>query len=229
MSEVWKPITGYEDSYEISNQGKIRSKTRTRVVNNCHGGRSERSDKGKVMVPHDNGNGYLYITLMNDGKKKNFYVHRLVAEAFCEKEDRKDVVNHKDGNKKNNRAENLEWCTQKENVEYAVDEMMKPKRTCKPSNTGEKYISLKRDARGNLRYRVAIVRKGRRDVYKNFHTLEEAVCYRNGVMKYGELGMLVMRKKWQRRSPGSSPLAHFWWSKQKEIRKIRSGGSPVSQ
>lgn len=63
--------------------------------------------------PQDNGCGYLKIAWK--------YVHRMVAETFLDKEDGKDFVNHKDGNKKNNHVNNLEWCTRSENMQHAFE------------------------------------------------------------------------------------------------------------
>lgn len=85
------------------------------------------SDEGKVysihgreLKPRDNGRGYLYVQICGfDGKRKE-YIHRLVARAFIENPDEKPCVNHKDGNKTNNCAANLEWCTHKENTKHAA-------------------------------------------------------------------------------------------------------------
>ena len=75
----------------------------------------------KCKKPSDNrsGKGYLYVDLYNNGKRKRFYIHRLVAELYIPNPDNKPYVNHIDGNTKNNRCENLEWCTPFENVEHA--------------------------------------------------------------------------------------------------------------
>lgn len=179
--EVWRAVGGYEDDYEVSSHGRIRSITRTRLVKNRYGGTNARTDMGKEILPHDNGNGYLYVTLHKSGKRKNHYVHRLVAEAFCEKKSNQDCINHKDLNKRNNHEENLEWCTQRENVNYSAELMRKPKRVYKPSNTGEKYIRIDR-RRKNPRYRLAIRTK---KIDKKFETLEEAKEYRKKVMQNG--------------------------------------------
>lgn len=181
--EVWKAIEGYEGTYEVSSHGHIRSTTRTRMVKNRYGGHNERTDVGQEITPVDNGNGYLYVTLRKNGKRKNFYVHRLVAAAFCENEGRGDVINHKDLNKKNNHADNLEWCTQRENVLFSANSMRKPKGTCRETNTGEKYIRLYQQKGRSPVYRVSIRRL---NICKQFKTLPEAVEYREEVMRRGE-------------------------------------------
>lgn len=100
MSEVWKPVAGYEGLYEVSNFGRVR---RTRTL------RDEKVAQG-----------YRAVTLSKCNAQKLCLVHRLVATAFCEKPIGCDVVNHKDNNPANNHADNLEWVTQKENVRHAA-------------------------------------------------------------------------------------------------------------
>jgi hypothetical protein len=75
----------------------------------------------KCKKPSDNhsGKGYLYVDLYNNGKRKRFYIHRLVAELYIPNPENKPYVNHKDGNPRNNCVENLEWCTPLGNVEHA--------------------------------------------------------------------------------------------------------------
>lgn len=106
MSEIWKPVVGYEGLYEVSNTGKVRSL-------NYLG-------KGivKVLRP-SNTNGYLQVWLSKNGKRKICYVHRLVAETFLDNPNSLPVVNHRNEKKSDNRVENLEWCTQKYNVHYS--------------------------------------------------------------------------------------------------------------
>ena len=182
-TEIWKPIEGYEGRYEVSNMGNVRAMEKRRVVKNRYGGENVRTDKSRQIHQVDNGNGYLYVSLYAEGKKRNHYVHRMVAEAFCDKRSGCDVVNHKDCNKKNNAAENLEWCSQRENVMYSAESMRKPKRKSKTTNTGEKYIRIYRQAGRKEAYRVMIRQKR---VCKQFNTLEEAIAYRNEVVS-GEL------------------------------------------
>lgn len=172
--EIWKPIAGYESFYEVSNKGRVRSCQRTITQIGKYGFPISREFKGKVMQATDNGNGYLIVTLRKPGnKRKNYYIHRLVATAFIEHDPSKDCVNHKDYNIKNNAVENLEWVTQRENVLYSAPRMRKPRIVPTKSNTGEKYIYK----RGN-RYRLCYP-KGKE---LTFGSLEDAVFSREVIL-----------------------------------------------
>ena len=116
-NEVWKDIRGYEKYYQISNLGRVRSLDR--IIKDEKNNRTF-NIKGKIITPTDNGNGYLIIGLRKNGKRNNKYIHRLVAEAFLDKCDGQEYINHIDFNKKNNNISNLEWCTQKENINYSI-------------------------------------------------------------------------------------------------------------
>lgn len=96
---LWKNISGFEN-YEISDTGIIKS-------------------KDKLLKFGNNGNGYLFVHLSKNGSVNRFYVHRLVASTFIPNPENKGIVNHKDGNKSNNCVSNLEWCSQKENIQHA--------------------------------------------------------------------------------------------------------------
>ena len=111
MDEIWKPVLGYEDLYEVSSKGRVR---KLRFINNY-------VNKEKIfeISLKNNGTGYYKVFLYKNGKKCQKLVHRLVAEAFLERPEGKDFVNHIDGNKKNNNVENLEWCTRSENMLHA--------------------------------------------------------------------------------------------------------------
>ena len=105
--ENWKPVVGYEGLYEVSDQGRVRSVDRIT--------RDGRRWKGRVLSTSKVSSGYLHTVLSVDGKYDHVYVHRLVADAFVPNPQGKLEVNHKDGNKKNNVASNLEWVTHSEN------------------------------------------------------------------------------------------------------------------
>lgn len=94
MEEIWKPITQSDKDYSISNYG--------RVQNNI---------TGKILKPRSSRTGYLRVHLSVSDGRKDFYIHRLVADAFCIHPEGCDVVNHLDNNPANNCASNLEWTT----------------------------------------------------------------------------------------------------------------------
>lgn len=123
MKEEWLPIKGYEGLYEISNLGVIRSLDRIAQRKDRWGGDTSVSVKGRVLRPIKMKNGYLSVSLSKDGYAKNFLIHRLVASAFIPNEDTKMTVNHKNENKADNRAENLEWMTLPENLRYGTGNM----------------------------------------------------------------------------------------------------------
>lgn len=114
MDEIWKDVKGYEGFYQVSNLGRIRS-----LDHYASNGVSQILYKGKIRKLRIQPNGYVYLNL-SDGKnvQKRHYVHRLVAKAFIPNPENKPEINHKDENKQNNCADNLEWCTRKENWNY---------------------------------------------------------------------------------------------------------------
>lgn len=117
MSE-WKPIKDYEDSYKISNDGQIRSIDKYVNTSNQYNAKSKRLIKGKLLHPIFNGQYYV-VGLSKKSNCKQFFIHRLVAQAFIENKDNLPCINHKNGNKLDNRVKNLEWCTQAYNTKDA--------------------------------------------------------------------------------------------------------------
>lgn len=116
MDEIWKPIKGFEDCYEISSEGRISSKER--YVRVC--GNGQRLVKRKIIKPTICKNGYLEAHLCKNGKRKVFLLHRLVAMHFIDNPMNYPEVNHKDENITNNNIDNLEWCTSKYNANYGT-------------------------------------------------------------------------------------------------------------
>lgn len=114
-NEMWKDIKNYEGLYQVSNLGRVRSIDRIITLKHKSGKLMNVLTKGKVIAATDNGHGYLITGLSKNNKRKNYYVHRLVAETFIENINNKKEVNHKNGDKNNNNVENLEWVTPKEN------------------------------------------------------------------------------------------------------------------
>lgn len=117
MEEKWKDVIGYEGIYKISNTGKVYSCPR-----DVQKGTTIQHRKGRIMSLRENRDGYYIAKLNVDGKSKNVAIHRLVALHFVENKDPEvfNEVNHIDRNRKNNNADNLEWCTHKYNVSYSA-------------------------------------------------------------------------------------------------------------
>ena len=105
MKEIWKDIKDYEGHYQVSNLSRVKS---------------IKFGKERILKQHINKGGYYYVCLLKNGKHKNYYVHRLVAETFIDNPDNLPQVNHKDENKTNNNVVNLEWCTNKYNHNYGT-------------------------------------------------------------------------------------------------------------
>ena len=112
--EVWKDIQGYEGYYQVSNIGRVRSCDREAVFKN---GR-HRFYKGQFIRPTKTNSGYWQIRMKVNGHTKHEYAHRLVAKAFVPNPDKLPEVNHKDENRLNNRADNLEWVDHVTNLNY---------------------------------------------------------------------------------------------------------------
>ena len=109
--EEWKEVIEYEGIYEVSNLGNVRGVDRI-LSNGTHW-------KGIVLKPGEYSNGYKFVCLRKDGFTKNKMIHRLVAQAFIPNPNGYKCVNHKDGDKANNKLSNLEWITHSENQKHA--------------------------------------------------------------------------------------------------------------
>ena len=116
--ENWRPVKGYEGVYEVSDLGRIRSLPRTRSYIDRWNGKTTAKVGGRIMRPQKDSNGYRHVILSKGGEHNQVLIHRIVAEAFCEKPAGKNYVNHKDEDKANNKASNLEWCDQSYNMTY---------------------------------------------------------------------------------------------------------------
>lgn len=114
--EIWKPVKGYEGYYEVSSYGLVRSLARDVIKSN--GVVQHRA--GKTKSPVKDHDGYYFAKLSKDGHSKTVKIHVLVAEAFVPGWFDGAEVNHKDYDRTNNTADNLEWVTHKENINHTL-------------------------------------------------------------------------------------------------------------
>ena len=102
VMEIWKDIEGYEDLYEVSDEGNVRNKI-----------------TGRILKAGKNNIGYVQVKLCKDGIGKSYRIHRLVAKAFIPNPDNKPEVDHIDENKLNNSVDNLRWVNHQENIDHS--------------------------------------------------------------------------------------------------------------
>jgi hypothetical protein len=177
MNEIWKNIPAYEGMYQVSNLGRV--KTVAREVKNT--AKSFRKLEEKIHTPCDNGNGYKYVTLSMSRVRSNYYIHRIVAEVFLCNCFELLEVNHIDGNKANNRVDNLEWCTRSENAKHA-------------HKSGLNHV-LKGEANPGAKLTEEIVRKVR-ELYDTGQYTQKKLAEDFGIGK-GYIFHIVHRNKWK--------------------------------
>lgn len=160
-NETWKPITGYEGLYEVSDYGRIRSLKRN-------------TTNGVILKLCKDAHGYLKCSLTKDGLQRTVRVHRIVGLTFVENPHDLPILNHKDEDKTNNTVSNLEWCDSKYNLNYgSCNEKMALAK-------GRPFICLETDKvylnQGDCAKEIGISRGsisqilcGRRESCKGFH------------------------------------------------------------
>jgi hypothetical protein len=150
--EEWRPVKGNESTHEVSNKGRVRSLTR-RVNSGQTGGRLV---KGKILKLTKTKQGYLCVNL---GRKVGVkLVHILVCQAFKDNPEGKRTVNHENGIKTDDRAENLSWNTHKENNEHAI-------------KTG-----LNQGVRGTLNYNCRFTEEQVEEIMETIRTTDTSFC-----------------------------------------------------
>jgi len=113
LRERWRPITGYEGQYEVSDTGRIKSLKRK--------GKGTPHTQDLIRKTNYLPKGQELVSLSKNGKVKTLLVHRLVAKAFLPNPNNYPQINHLDGNRKNNNLDNIEWCNQAQNQKHAWD------------------------------------------------------------------------------------------------------------
>ena len=127
LIEVWKDVVDWEECYQVSSFGSVRSKDKVRVK--VRQGKTVLAFyRGREMKRKLNQDGYRTVHLRDEQKSSHPSVHRLVALTFVKNTEHKPTVNHKDGNKQNNNVSNLEWATHSEQTIHAFDTgLLKPR------------------------------------------------------------------------------------------------------
>lgn len=166
-NEIWKDCKGYENLYQVSNLGRVKSLNKIRI--NHTGGMWVQQEK--ILKGKYDGCNYLAVHLKTpSGKDRIERIHRLVAIAFIDNPERKPEVNHKNSVRDDNRVENLEWVTHQENIEHSSQKNHKSKTNILCITTGEVFNTSNDAAKknggdaGNIRraardYEKGIIRK----------------------------------------------------------------------
>ena len=170
--EIWKPIKGYENNYEISNLGRVKSLAR--MVSNG------RVKKDTILKPVYQSTGYYHVTLFKDKKPKQISIHRIVAINFLglNTSNSKLVVDHIDNNKLNNSVNNLQLISNRENVTKDI-----------------KFagVNFRKD---NKKWTARIVIDGCRKYLGQFQTKEKAILAYNSKLKEINNGWNIRKDKW---------------------------------
>lgn len=106
MSEIWRDVSGFEGIYQVSTFGRLKS--------------YKTVQHGRILKLTNQKGDYLRVVLQSGNNKRSTSMHRLVAETFIPNPERFPCVNHKNGDKQDNHAENLEWCTTSYNVLHSI-------------------------------------------------------------------------------------------------------------
>ena len=122
IREEWRPVIGFEQEYEVSSLGRVRSSGR---MVRARGG-STQWRRGRMLSPRVSTQGYTRVALSRRSKREEAPIHRLVAEAFIGPRPERNDINHKNGVKDDNRVSNLEYVTRGENLRHAYGTGLRP-------------------------------------------------------------------------------------------------------
>lgn len=170
MKEIWKPIPNFEDKYEISDLGNVRSLSRQVRTK----GNSTRTVKGKILRQQINHRGYSIIGLSTEKSVKTFAVHQLVGITFIPNFIKGTELNHKDGNKQNNALANLEESNPSHNQLHAVRTGLVQKQGTSKFNN----VTFVKNPKAKKKWAASIRHAGKSSYgWKTFDTEEEAAKY----------------------------------------------------
>lgn len=130
MEEIWKPIPGYEGLYEASCKGRVRSVDRI-IEGHTEGISYNRHFGGRILRYHYS-RGYRVVSLSKEGKVRTIPIHRCIGLTFLPNPTKMEAINHKNGDKEDNRVENLEWCTTQYNTWHSYHVNKRKPSGCKP-------------------------------------------------------------------------------------------------
>lgn len=150
--EIWKPVVGYEEQYEVSINGIVKGIDRMTITK-----AGLRSIKGRILKTRINNDGYIEVRISKNGKSISTFTHILIAKAFIPNPLNKPELNHLNGEKTDNSIDNLEWCTHSENMIHAYKMGLINRQYKKVIDqcTGRKYNSVFEAAKElNINYRT---------------------------------------------------------------------------
>lgn len=152
QSEIWKPVVGYEGHYEVSDAGRVRSVARIVEQPSRRGSIRKRNLKSRMRLAIKDRAGYFRIGLSKGNTPKPLWVHHLVAAAFIGPRPEGLQINHKSGNRADNRALNLEYVTGQENRIHAVNVLGvgRGEKHGMAKLTAEQVHSIHQDRRGGM-------------------------------------------------------------------------------
>jgi NUMOD4 motif-containing protein/HNH endonuclease/NUMOD1 domain-containing protein len=148
--EIFVSVNGYDGIYEISNFGRIKSLKRNIEYLNKNGNVVNCVLPEKILIPGVHTNGYLKISLYKNAKEERFFIHRLVAIHFILNPENKPQVNHKDGDRKNCKLNNLEWATGSENKIHSFTVLGRKNIGLKGKDNVSSKVVLQYDLNGNF-------------------------------------------------------------------------------
>lgn len=175
--EIWKDIPEFKGYYQASSMGRIR-----RVGDYSNQNAKWELKSPRILKPKDNGRGYSFLTLSIDGVHYYRYIHRLVAQTFINNPNNYCEINHKDGNKKNNNIDNLEWCDRAYNNKHAYEKGLKSVQGCYGRKKKVAMIDLKTNK--ILRIFESVDEASKHVGLKNFTNISACCSYAEDSSRY---------------------------------------------